>query len=250
MKIKQLSMLISLTACVIACSRPVETDGTTGTIKFRPTAVDFAQTTTKASLGLTLPDAGDFAVKAVNSYGETVLDLAKLSSYDESTAYPVGNYTASVSYGSTSIEAFETPCYAGKKDFAVVDAQSTTVSIDASIANSVVRVAVTDAFASWFDDYSFTLTTPAGASLVFAKGETRRAFIEPYRFSLSGWGVRNSRRVEISSRDFDNLAAQTLYTVRFDVNEGQVGAATITISFDDTILGSQTIDAELNDDAN
>jgi hypothetical protein len=46
---------------------------------------------------------------------------------------------------------------------------------------------------------------------------------------------------------FSNIVAKTLYTVKFDVNSGAVGSATVTISFNDEPVAEIPVDIELND---
>lgn len=219
-----------------------------GRVSFAADISDVAQTRAGASLGLTLPSKSDFTLTVADSGGQSVVGAVRLGDYDTQTGYPVGiTYTASVVYGSVATEAFETPCFLGSKQFEVSSGETTAVSIDAAIANAVVRITVTDAFQKWFDDYTFTVTSGGGTAFTFAKGETRRLFIDPYKFTVSGTGVRAGNSVDIASSEFADLQAAHLYTVKYDVNEGQIGSATITVTFDDSFAGSQQIDYELND---
>jgi hypothetical protein len=170
-----------------------------------------------------------------------------IAEYDVTTLYNVGNYSATATYGSTAVEAFETPCFIGTKEFAIINDQTTTVKITASVANAVVQVACTDAFKNYFTGYSFALTTAAGTEIPFVAGETRRAFIDPYTFTVTGSATTQTGSTVKIEKSFSGIVAKTLYTVKFDVNSGNVGGATVTISFNDEPVAEIPVDIELND---
>ncbi len=243
----RLSALLLAVLAVTGCSTENKMEQGRGSIVVSLAADDSTIDMSRASLGLTAPAAGDFALTVSNAAG-VVGEWPKLSQYDTATTYDAGNYTASVSYGSTSVEAFETPCFAGQKEFAIIGGETTSVSIRASIANAVVRVACTDNFASYFPEYSFTLNTARGTALSFPRGETRRAFIDPYDFTISGTAKTQTGASVNIEKSFTGINPKTLYTVRFDVNSGNVGGATVTITFNDQPVAEIPVDIELNDD--
>lgn len=244
-KIRLSALLLALLS-VAGCSTEKTSEQGRGTLAVSLAADDSTIDLSRASLGLTLPAAGDFALTVSNSAG-IVGEWDKLSQYDATKTYDTGNYTASVAYGSTAVEAFETPCFAGSKDFVILNDQTTSVTVPATIANAVVRIACTDNFAAYFPEYSFTLATARGTSIPFVQGETRRAFIDPYDFTVTGTALTQTGASVNIEKSFTGIAAKTLYTVRFDVNSGNVGGATVTITFNDQPVAEIPVDIELNE---
>ena len=111
----------------------------------------------------------------------------------------------------------------------------------------MIQVACTDAFKNYFTGYSFALTTAAGTEIPFVAGETRRAFIDPYTFTVTGSATTQTGSTVKIEKSFSGIVAKTLYTVKFDVNSGNVGGATVTISFNDEPVAEIPVDIELND---
>ena len=246
-KFKTLALLFAVALASVGCSDEGLESGR-GRMSIALSTEDSAIEVARASLGLSKPVAADFALTISDATGEIVDEWASLTDYDENTLYDVGNYTAKVKYGSTLDEAFETPCFEGSSVYAIVDEQTTFVKVIAFVANAVVQIRCTDAFSNYFTDYSFTLTSAAGTTIPFAAGETRRAFIDPNSFSVKGSAKTQTGSTINFEKNFSNIAATTLYTVKFDVNSGNVGSATVTVSFNDEIVDEIPVDIELNDE--
>jgi hypothetical protein len=245
-KFKTLALLFAAALAFVGCSENGSESGR-GRASVALSADDSAIELSRASLGLSKPAAADFALTISDASGNVVSEWNSIADYDESTLYNVGNYSAKATYGKTSVEAFETPCFEGTKEFAIIDDQTTEVRITAYVANAVVKIDCTDAFKNYFTNYSFTLTTAAGTEIPFVAGETRRAFIDPYTFSVAGSATTQTGSTVKISKSFSNIVAKTLYTVKFDVNSGAVGSATVTISFNDEPVAEIPVDIELND---
>lgn len=246
-KFKTLALLFAATLTMVGCSENGLESGH-GRMSVALSTDDSAIDLTRGSLGLTAPAAADFALTISDATGEVLSEWTSIADYDEATLYNVGNYSAKATYGKTSVEAFETPCFEGTKEFAIINDQTTAVKITAYVANAVVKIECTDAFKNYFTDYSFTLTTAAGTEIPFVAGESRRAFIDPYTFSVEGSATTQTGSTVKISKSFTNIAAKTLYTVKFDVNSGNVGDATVTITFNDEPVAEIPIDIELNDE--
>ena len=111
----------------------------------------------------------------------------------------------------------------------------------------MVTIDCTDNFKNYFPDYEFALATAAGNSIPFVKGESRRAFIAPATFTVTGTAKTQTGTEVPISKTFNGISAKTLYKVLFDVNSGNIGGATITISFNDQPVAEIPIDIELNE---
>lgn len=246
-KFKTLALLFAVALAFAGCSEEKGYESGRGRLNVALSTDDSAIDLTRASLGLTKPAAKDFSLTISDATG-VISEWNSIAEYDVTTLYDAGNYSATATYGSTAVEAFETPCFVGTKEFAIINDQTTTVKITAYVANAVVQVACTDAFKNYFPDYSFTLTTAAGTEIPFVAGETRRAFIDPYNFTVTGSATTQTGSTVKIEKSFSGIVAKTLYTVKFDVNSGNVGGATVTISFNDEPVAEIPVDIELNDE--
>ena len=192
-----------------------------------------------------LPSAGDFRLQISDAQNSPVY-TGLLKDYDASTPLKVGNYSVTASYGSSSDEGFGKPYFSGSADFGVAGGETKEVKIRASLANAIVRFAFTDVFKAYYTDYSFTLTTGGGTVIEFPKSETRAAFIDAYKFSVSGTLTNQAGKTQTFSNSFDkSIDAGKCYTVKFDVPN--IGSSAITIIFDDTVETVTLTDIELND---
>mgnify|MGYP006361205613 FL=1 len=79
-------------------------------------------------------------------------------------------------------------------------------------------------------------------------------FIAPESFTISGTATKQSAQsgaegvvVTLPEYKPESVAAQTLYTVKFDVEKA--GSATLNITLNETLVESIDIEQELNDNA-
>ena len=105
-------------------------------------------------------------------------------------------------------------------------------------------VSCSETFKNYYKDYSFTITRDGNDIVSFAKDETRAAFIDGYKLTLEGT-LTSESKTQSFSKDYSSLSEATAYTFYFDVNN--VGGATITVSFNDTVETVDLGDYELND---
>ena len=244
-KMKQSITLTGLLLlAAVSCSR--QPDGGAGFIRFAVDSDDFVTEVTKSNVSdyAMLPSAQDFTLTLSDASGNEIYN-GLLKNYDSSTAVKVGSYTATASYGSSSVEGFDKPYFSGQSSFTVAQGTTSTVTIPASLANSMVKLAFTDTFTSYFTDYSFTIKTGAGTKIAYAKGETRAAFMDAYTFTLTGTLTSQGGKTQTLTYSKKGLEAKKCYTIKFDASN--VGNGTISISFDDTVEDVQLDEVDLND---
>jgi hypothetical protein len=189
-----------------------------------------------------LPSAADFTITIT---GEEYSWTGKVSEWSAETALTVGEYSVTATYGDLeNEEGFDKPFFTGTQTFAVVGGEQTAVSVPVSLGNAIVRMTFTEAFNNYYPEYSFKLSRDAKEIAVFTKGETRAAFVDPWKFKLEGTLV-GEMKTSTFSKDYSNLSEATAYTFNFDVTN--VGGATITIKFNDTVETVELGDFELND---
>lgn len=242
--IKPIIILIALAAAA-GCKKtetPAEKGGITFAIETRHEVTDV--TRSHISDFTTLPDTGDFTLSITDSKRQVVWS----GGMDEMTGeyfLDAGSYTATAQYGDTSAEGFDKPCFTGSQTFAVEGGDNKNVSIPVALANAIVKVSCTDMFKNYFPTYAFKITTAAGTEIAFPKGESRGAFIDPYKFTIEGTLTNQGGTAQTFSKTYDSgLVPATCYTVTFDASN--VGGTTFTITFNDTVETVDLGDIELN----
>ena len=201
------------------------------------------QTRSNVSDYTTLPSTGDFML-SVSSTSSAYSWNGKISEWDSSASLPAGNYKVTAAYGSLNEEGFDKPFFTGSSDFSIVGGQVTRVPVSVRLGNTVVLVRCTDSFMNYYNDYSFKLTRSGSTLATFVKGEDKGAFVDGYRFTLEGT-VEGPTKTQTFSKEYTSLNEATAYTFLFDVSN--VGGATITVTFNDTVETIDLGDVELND---
>ena len=208
---------------------------------------------TRANISCTTHAAEDFAL-TIEGVGHTYNEeYTSIAEFNADNYLHMGNYKATVVAGDIAEEGFNKPAFVGSEEFVVEARKDVNVEITASIANAIVKVETTENFERYFEGgHTLTLTTEAGTEFdVTAQSEL--LFIAPANFTISGTATKQAAQsgkegavVELAY-DATEVAAQTLYTVKFDVAEA--GSATLTITLNETLVESIEIDQELNDNA-
>jgi len=197
---------------------------------------------------ITLPDADAFSLtisddKGVERHWNSITEFeAEECFFDE------GLYTVKITSGDIEREGYDMPCFEGESTVRVYARGSATANVTAHIVNTLVRVECTERFADYFTSASFVLTTAAGREFETSMPMTELLYIRPQSVAVDCTAVRQTgEKVVLPTQTFYGLKPQTRYTVRYDV--AQAGSATVRIELDDTLVGEQEIDAELNDNA-
>ncbi len=211
---------------------------------------------TRANISCTLPEFEDFTLKIEGLGGNSdyVAEYAAIADFNDDSYLHHGNYKATVVAGDITKEGYDKATFVGVKEFGVEARKSSDVEITATIANALVKVEVTDAFKGYFvGGYNLKLTTAAGNEFDVTK-QTEPIFIAPETFTISGTAVKQPNQsgaegvtVTLPEYEPEEVKAQTLYTVKMDVETA--GNATLTITLNDTLVESIDIEQELNDNA-
>ena len=197
----------------------------------------------KVSDYTTLPLAEDFTITIKNASNEEVWSGPISEWVSSPIKLPAGNYTVEAAYGSLEEEGFDKPYFYGTANFAVKAGDTIAVPITVSLGNTIIKVSYSEYFKKYFTDYSFKLTRDNAEVVVFAKDETRGAFIDGYKIKVEGT-MTGELKTFSYSKEYSNLNEATAYTLAFDVNN--VGGATLTVKFNDTVE-TVGLDIELNE---
>ncbi len=231
-----------------SCSAKIsgDADAERGFVKFAVESADEIALVTKGSLSdyTSLPSSSDFRLVVKNSDGATMYE-GTVSGWSSTTPLAAGNYSVTATYGEEGAEGFDKPYFTGNTNFAVNGGQTTSVSVPAGLGNSLVKIECSESFRNYFTDYSFTLKTGSGTEIAFPKDETRAAFIEAYKFSVSGSFTSQGGTEKAFAKDYNSIEANTCYTIRFDASN--IGGLKVTVTFDDTVTTVDCGDLELNE---
>ena len=102
----------------------------------------------------------------------------------------------------------------------------------------------TEGFRNYYRNWSFKLSRSGADIVAFAKDETKAAFVDGYRFTLSGV-MEAETKTYTFNKEYSSLEPATAYTFVFDVTN--TGSAAITISFNNKVETVELGDIELND---
>ena len=193
------------------------------------------------------PDIQNFTVHLTKSDGS--FDKTwPIAEFPAEQKFSTGIYTMEIFYGNINEEGFEKPYYYGIEKFEVIDEEVATPSVEAKLGNSMVSIAYTEAFQNYFSSYSTKLRTAIGNIIEFNKEETKPAYVKPGKVTfLLSMTKTNGTELTLEPVGIDNAEPCTHYKVTFDVNEGEVGNAVLSVSFDDTTTKTP-IEISLSDD--
>ena len=178
-----------------------------------------------------------------------------------------GTYLVSVNFSDLSKEGFDMPCYIGEENITLKKNETKTIeNITCSLANSIFSVKYADAFKEYFTDYSVSMTTSYGNEIVFAKDETRDAYLSPgkidiyvtakregqseakYKLDLSKISDSTPEDGEDTDEDISNgvFKAKRKYTITLDVNADK---AVLKVIFSDEESENKEVEIDISDAA-
>lgn len=211
-----------------------------------------AEVDTRAQISCTTPESEDFALTIEGA--DQNLEYASVAEFNEDNYLHFGHYKATVVAGDIADEGFNKPVFGGSQEFDVKARKDVEVAITATIANAIVKVETTEAFNSYFEGgHTLKLVTAAGNEFNVTE-QSELLFIAPELFTITGTATKQPAQsgaegvvVTLPEYKPESVAAQTLYTVKFDVKTA--GSATLEITLNETPVYEGVIDQELNDNA-
>lgn len=164
--------------------------------------------------------------------------------------FPVGAYSLEAFSGDIEEEGLAKPYFEGSTTFNVYDGEQAQPTLVAKLANTAVSVEYTEAFINYFTAYSTEIHSSNGTNyitmpeLTTAGTESEWAYVKPGNVDINITVTKqNGVSGTVKAATIENALPATHYHVTIDANRGEVGNATITVSFDDaTTLEPITID--------
>lgn len=205
---------------------------------------------TRAEVSCTLPAIDEFSLTIDGISQDYHAEYASVAEFQESYLHN-GSYKASVKAGDLNVEGFDCATFEGEAEFTVVSRQHTDVEVTATIANSLVKVEVTEAFKSYFaGGYEFTLKTELGNEYDVTE-QSDYLFVAPTSIEILATATKQPNEsgaegkvVTLPTERIENLEPRTTYVVKFDVSTA--GEATLQITLNDSLVEERNIDNELN----
>lgn len=208
---------------------------------------------TRANVSCTTPEADDFALTIDGVNSDYSAQYTSIAEFHEDNYLRYGSYKATVVAGDLANEGYDKPTFVGSQEFVVEARKAVEVEVTAYIANALVMVETTEAFNSYFvGGRTLKLTTAAGNEFDVTN-QSEPLFIAPTTFTISGTAIKQPAQsgaegsVVALEYESEEVNAQTLYTVKFDVESA--GSATLNITLNDELVESIDIEQELNDNA-
>lgn len=176
--------------------------------------------------------------------GTSTEEFPSVADFPLENEFPVGEYILEAYYGDVNIQGFAKPAYYGSHKFVVADKMTTSVGLTATLANSMVTLSYTDAFKGYMSDWTATVN-----DIEYAKDETRPVYVKPGDVGITV-SVKKPNGIEATFQ-LKKVTAKPRYryNVTVDVNEGNVGDATLVITFDESFDNTKTIEIDLSDKA-
>lgn len=245
--------IISASLGVVSCSdeSPWGGSDSQGGINLNFTADGRVMRQTRAddSLSPVVPEANAFGVSLAKSDGSFSKNWTSLEGFNRETAFPIGDYSITVSYGDLENEGFESPYYSGTSPVHVSPGASADVSVVATLANAMVSVRYTEAFVDNFKAYGAKIQSPGHSGVVFAQGEDRPAYIVPsegVKLNLDLTDA-NGNKVTIQPAEFNALARHH-YVVTVGVSgDAASGNLALDVVFDEDVV-AETVSVSLGSD--
>lgn len=153
--------------------------------------------------------------------------------------FPVGAYSLEAFSGDIEEEGLGKPYFAGSTTFNVYDGEQAQPTLVAKLANTAVSVEYTEAFINYFTDYSTEIHSSNGTNyitmpeLTTAGTESEWAYVKSGNIDINITVTKqNGVSGTVKAATIENALPATHYHVTIDANGGEVGNATISVSFD------------------
>lgn len=234
-------------AIVAACACSKQGNEGRGRINLRIDGIDMnVADVTKSSVSdyCEVPTIEDMTLSIYYNKAQMEVFRGSISNLDQSETYLIGEYTATLSYGSEGEEGLGKARFYGETDYRVYGAESVDVNLTAALANTIIKVQYSESFKQYFKDDQLKIVTGSNNTIDITDGSI--VFIEAFRFTVQG-SVKNPQNVtQTFEKVFDGeIQPKTCYIMTIDATN--IGSAAITITFNDEVQTVDLGDVEIND---
>ncbi|MCM1291562.1 MAG: DUF4493 domain-containing protein [Prevotella sp.] len=252
--LKRLAIMATTSLLLVGCSdeNPWIGQQGEGGLKLRLSAnsnVTDAVPETRASQTLETPDVSQFAIRLVKTDGSSEKNWQNITEFNNSESFPIGAYTISAMYGDVAQEGFDKPAYYGEASVMVLEGETTQVDVTATLANTMVSIDFSDAFKTFFPDYSAQLHSEGHSYVDVAKTDAGTpVFLAPGKVNIAVTLTQpnTGKTTTIQPAEFE-ARERHHYHVTLDYNNGGVGEGQFVVRFDDSVV-EEDVEIDLTDE--
>lgn len=203
------------------------------------------------------PPKEKFQVRLSKVDGTFAKTWSSIDEFAKEDKFSIGIYELEVFFGTPDAQgvvsttggafSYDHAYYYGKSEEIIVkEGEETPVSVLASLGNSLVQVEYTDEFKKYFNRWNTTLQTE-GTSDVEIGGAEVSSYVTPGLIDIiMDAELQNGKKVFLNPAAF-YAEAQHLYKVTYNVHNGEVGDASLQITFNDDPIKEHVIEINLNE---
>lgn len=197
-----------------------------------------------------VPEPSQFAIALEKQDGSFSKKYLNMDAFNRESAFPIGTYTLSATYGDMEQEGFELPYFSASQEVLVAAGEESKVYLTATLANCMVSVRYKEEFTKLFSAYGASLkseSSPETSRIAFAANEERPAYMKPEVIELR-LSMTNSqgKSVEVAPFSFTALP-RTHYILNIGVNQSS-GTGDITLNVEITEeVESEFVEVPLGD---
>lgn len=249
-------LLIALVAAMATACQKVATEQAVGTgiLHITPSVandVNEVKSSTESNASgktVAVPALSEFSLTIKGSdYDRTWTSLTDYSADDERLT--AGMYDVTIKYGNIEEEGYDKPYFYATKSVQVLDRNRTTeAELTATVGNAIVEIAMTPEFKGYFVKHEFKLkTTYTAEPFTLEENPAKDLFVAPQSVTLECACTRQNGKEEALTPQTFEVKARTRHIVKYDLEKA--GNIKVNITLDETLIGSEVIDVELNENA-
>lgn len=195
------------------------------------------------------PDGDLFRIKLESADGSFSKEWENPTRFNNEEGFTKGSYTITATYGDPSVQGFKNPYYVGTESVNVVSGETTSATVKASLANSMVSVRYTDSFKNNFQNYSASVTSSAvsGSQVTYAQGEDRPGYVAPGQITVAFTLQRDGKEVTVAPTTFTAVPRRHYIVTANVVETGEKGVLALDVQFEEDVV-HEDIDIVLSDE--
>lgn len=193
------------------------------------------------------PDVNDFELYMYNVSGSLAAHWNSFSQFDPEQKITAAQYKLKACYGKQEEEGYNRPYYEGMTDIQIRDREVTTAEVVCKLANTKMTVNCSEAVKKYFSTFSMNVVSAQGTKIVISKEESLPVYLQPGTIILSAeFKKQNGTEGKVELLRVTDSKAQQHYVVGVDVNKGEVGGATLNVTYN-TVKTEEKVEIDLSD---
>ena len=210
------------------------------TVKIDTECISSSSMTPKSRAEVTDITKEDLSIRIEKKDGSFTKTWDKLADYNGKQTFTVGEYTVEAFYGNPQEEGFETPAFSGTQTITVADGRTTQVALTASPANAMFTLDYSEAFKTYMQAYSAEFVT-ANNTIAVAADKLRPVYVAPGEVNLHVAATTPTGKEAKFNVAKLTAEAGYNYIVHVDINGGEVGSASLKVTFDENLETEEVI---------